>query len=270
VAADDPAEVEAHELASWELAAATYAEVSGFATALSGQLDIAVELGEISSSTTVLDIGCGPGQLTALLAQIARSATGVDFSERMIAAARSLFPGVCFEVANGESLPFAEQAFDVVVGCYVANHLARPEVAFREQRRVLGPGGRLVLITPIHDEQASLGVLYRALAECLPQQDEEMFPSGPLARVSDPGVHSELLEAAGFRQVMCERRVKPLVQADLEQMCAALWHLAGLGRLPEDDQRRIRGRIEELAAPFREQDGYYRFPDKVIACVATR
>ena len=266
----DPKGVDAHEHESWEAAAGSYAETTAFATALSGQLEIAVELGAITASSTVLDVGCGPGQLTAALSKIADAVFGVDFSEHMISEARKSYPNIDFHVANAERLPFDDGSFDVVVCCYVANHFARPVTAFRDQHRTLKPGGRLVVISPIQHEQVSMGVLLQALSESLPKQDEKVFPSGPLAQVSDPQSYIDVLQEAGFEKAKCESRTKPLVQPNLERMCSALWQLAGLANQPSNVQQGIRTRIEELANAYRDDDGAYSFPDKVMACAAYR
>jgi SAM-dependent methyltransferase len=268
---DDPNAVEARELESWEASASLYADVLGFATAHGGQHELAVDLGQISSTSRVLDVGCGPGQLTALLAGVAASVTGIDFSPGMIAEARERYPDIEFHVANTEQLSFEDHRFDVVVCSYVAHHLARPLAAFRELHRVIAPGGRLVVITPIQEGQISLGVLMQALSEVLPdQQNREMFPSGPLDGAQDPGEHVRVLQEAGFVNVIGEDRTKPLVQSDLSVLRNSLWHLAGLTEQPADVQDQVRQRIAELSQGFRPSDGSYTFPDRVITCIAHR
>lgn len=172
-------------------------------------------------------------------------------------------------LANAERLPFNDGAFDVVVCCYVANHFARPEIAFRELRRVLDSAGRLVVISPIQQQMVSVGILMQAVAGILPPAESEPFPSGPLSGVDDPHVYSETLQAAGYANVSAEARVKPLVQQDLDTMCRSLWHLFHLDNQPKSTQQSIRERINELSARYRVADGSYSFPDRVIACVAS-
>lgn len=262
-------DVEAHEHQAWQAAADTYAEVTGFATALGGQLELVLELGGVSNSSTVLDAGCGPGQLTGALQLHAGSVAGIDFSAEMISEARKRYPQIDFREANVEDLPYEIGSFDVVVCCYVANHFARPEIAFRELRRVLHTDGRLVVISPIQQQMVSFGTLMEALAETLPQTESKPFPSGPLSGVTDPDVYSDLLTKAGFVTVSAEVRVKPLIQRDLDTMCRSLWYLAGLASQSETTQQKIRARIEELSTTYRLPDGSYSFPDQVIACVAS-
>ena len=101
----------------------------------------------------VLDVGCGPGYFVRMLAEAVGakgSAIGVDAAPEMIdyATRRSSHRANCrFEPGSAESLAFADAAFDVVVSSLMLHHL--PEEArlsaVREMRRVLRPGGTLLL-----------------------------------------------------------------------------------------------------------------------------
>lgn len=100
-----------------------------------------------------LDVGCGDGRGTHELATRLGPGftwTGVDFSERAIAFARLMAPELRFEVQDGEALDAADASVDLVVAREVIEHVPPPDVgAFvAELRRVLRPGGRLVLTTP--------------------------------------------------------------------------------------------------------------------------
>jgi ubiquinone/menaquinone biosynthesis C-methylase UbiE len=101
----------------------------------------------------VLDVGCGTGSLTLLIARRLSPpglAVGLDAAPRMIAiarrkAARYGLPAG-FEVGVAESLPFPDASFDVAVNSMFAHHvdLELKRVAFAEIHRVLRPGGTLV------------------------------------------------------------------------------------------------------------------------------
>ncbi|MBI4550518.1 MAG: methyltransferase domain-containing protein [Candidatus Omnitrophica bacterium] len=105
----------------------------------------------LNGSETVLDVACGTGALEHLLlsGHPGQKIQGADLSEGMLEQARrrlSNFPNLRFEKADAAALPHGEGAFDVVV-CANAFHLfADPASALREMRRVLKPGGRLVLM----------------------------------------------------------------------------------------------------------------------------
>lgn len=100
-----------------------------------------------------LDVGCGDGRGTHELATRLGAAfewTGVDFSERAIAFARLMAADLNFEVQDGERLTAGDATFDLVVAREVIEHVPPDEVGgfVAELRRVLKPGGLLVVTTP--------------------------------------------------------------------------------------------------------------------------
>src|SRR5215207_3348533 len=92
---------------------------------------------------TVLDVGCGPGALTAELAMMlgADSVAAVEPSEPFAAACRERVPGARVEIAPAEALPFADGTFDGALAQLVVNFMADPRAGVGEMRRVTRPGG---------------------------------------------------------------------------------------------------------------------------------
>jgi ubiquinone/menaquinone biosynthesis C-methylase UbiE len=98
----------------------------------------------------VLEVGCGTGAVTRVLATQPRvgETIGVDPSPVFLARARQLAAGlgtISFEEADGRSLPFASGTFDVAVFHTTLCHVPEPDVALREAVRVLRPGGCLAV-----------------------------------------------------------------------------------------------------------------------------
>jgi ubiquinone/menaquinone biosynthesis C-methylase UbiE len=96
----------------------------------------------------VLDVGCATGDMAARLKERGYDVSGVDIAEPMVARARERWPGIRFEVGDGEGLPFPDNSFDGVVCLGVIEYQDRDERMLQEIRRVLKPGGRAVLSTP--------------------------------------------------------------------------------------------------------------------------
>ncbi len=94
----------------------------------------------------VLDVGCGTGALLRRLSHPPALLSGIDPVPEMLAVARQRLPQeVDLREGWAERLPFADEQFDVVVSCNMFHHIQRPVDALREMRRVLRPGGRLVV-----------------------------------------------------------------------------------------------------------------------------
>lgn len=107
-----------------------------------------INVADISPGDDVLDVGCGTGVLTrALVAAVGEqgSVCGVDFSESMLGVAREKCPGVTFRQGNAMALPYAEESFDAVTSSFMLMFIPDPVQAICEMRRVLRPGGRLVV-----------------------------------------------------------------------------------------------------------------------------
>ncbi len=96
---------------------------------------------------TVADLGCGPGYMTAHLRDLGLDVFGVDLSPAMIDIARATYPRLRFEVGSMDDLESADGALRGIVSWYSIIHTpprALPAY-FAEFRRVLAPGGHLVL-----------------------------------------------------------------------------------------------------------------------------
>lgn len=100
-------------------------------------------------SAVAVDLGCGTGSMLEHLLGRSKSVIGVDGSARMLEIARRRFSGngadVSLRIGDLEFLPLRDAEADFVCINLVLHHLSRPEAVLKEARRVLRPGGRLVL-----------------------------------------------------------------------------------------------------------------------------
>ncbi len=107
----------------------------------------------------VLDAACGEGYGTSLLASTAASVTAVDVSEDAIAHAKARYaaPNVRFLAASVTALPIEDASVDAIVSFETIEHLAAQQEMLAEFRRVLAPGGILVISSPnrpVYNEDA--------------------------------------------------------------------------------------------------------------------
>ncbi len=98
----------------------------------------------------ILDLGCHTGYGTRIIRASGARVTGVDVSPAAIDIARQKYSsaGIEFLRLDGRSLPFADCSFDIVTSFKVIEHLTDHRQFFAEIRRVLRPGGRIILTTP--------------------------------------------------------------------------------------------------------------------------
>ncbi|MDH6519280.1 SAM-dependent methyltransferase [Streptomyces sp. SAI-208] len=99
---------------------------------------------------TVLDIGCGDGTAAATAAPLltGHRIVGVDWSQDALRRARARLPYAVRGELTGEGLPFKDSSVDAVLFSEVVEHLVDPDAALDEIRRILRPGGHLMLSTP--------------------------------------------------------------------------------------------------------------------------
>jgi len=96
----------------------------------------------------VLELGCGTGLFTEDLSLKAGRVTATDFSDEMIAKAaelRKTLPNVSFSKENAIQLSFEDQSFDTVFMANLIHVIADPDRVIAESRRVLKPGGRIII-----------------------------------------------------------------------------------------------------------------------------
>jgi 2-polyprenyl-3-methyl-5-hydroxy-6-metoxy-1,4-benzoquinol methylase len=116
-----------------------------------GHMEVYRFMAQFVTGKAVLDVGCGTGYGSDfLLRQGARTVCGIDYSRKAITYARKHFdsPGLAYRRMNAEVLEFPAQSFDVVTSSENLEHLPHPEKNVAEIRRVLAPGGLLLLGTP--------------------------------------------------------------------------------------------------------------------------
>ena len=154
---------------------------------------------DVSAGMRVLDVGCGPGALTAELVRRlgAGAVSAVDPLEPFVAAARQRHPGVSVQRATAEHLPFGDGTFDAALAQLVVHFMADPVAGLREMARVTRTHGVVAACVWDHaGGQGPLGVFWDAVREL----DRDAQDESQLAGARE-GHLAELFGAAGLRGV---------------------------------------------------------------------
>ncbi|MEA2549357.1 MAG: hypothetical protein QOE42_1955 [Chloroflexota bacterium] len=182
---------------SFDVAADAYDRYMGrYSRLLSPQL---ADLAGVRSGQRVLDVGCGPGALTAeLVARVGAShVAAVDPSESFVGAARDRNPGVDVRRASAEELPFPARDFDATLAQLVVHFMADPVGGLAEMARVTRQDGVVAACVWDHaGDQGPLSLFWGEARRLDPAVDDE-------SRL--PGVReghlAQLFETAGLREV---------------------------------------------------------------------
>ena len=182
---------------SFDVAADAYDRFMGrYSLLLSPQL---ADLAGVQAGQRALDVGCGPGALTAeLVTRLGASAVAaVDPSPPFVAAARARYPDVDVQQASAERLPFADQVFDTALAQLVVHFMTDPVAGLTEMARVTRRHGVVAACVWDHaGENGPLNVFWRAARETDPRVEDESRLAG--ARM---GHLAELFAAAGLNAI---------------------------------------------------------------------
>ena len=180
---------------AFDVAADSYGRFMGrYSEPLADQL---VELAGVRRGMRAVDVGCGPGVLTARLAERlgTEGVVALDPSPPFVAAARERCPGVDVRQGTAESLPFDDGAFDVALANLVVHFMSEPVRGLQEMGRV---GGAVAATVWNHATATGpLTTFWRAAKDLDPGVADEAALPG--AGEGDLGV---LARAAGLRDVV--------------------------------------------------------------------
>jgi ubiquinone/menaquinone biosynthesis C-methylase UbiE len=209
----------------------------------------------VRSPATAVDVGCGPGALTAVLVERLGddAVAAADPSPPFVAAARKRFPALDVRQAQAEELPFDDGAFDFVLAQLVVHFMTEPVRGLAEMARVARPGGTVAAcVWDFAGRRSPLDPFWTAARDVTPGvQDETRLPG------AREGHLAELLAAAGLPDAESGELAVEVPHASFEDwwepytlgVGPAGAHLASLS---PTDRERLEQRCKELLpeAPF--------------------
>ncbi|MFI5755036.1 methyltransferase domain-containing protein [Streptomyces sp. NPDC051569] len=235
---------------------------------------------ELRPGQDVLDVGCGPGTITADLAALVApgTVTAVDASASVLDAAREAattagVDNVRFAVADVHALDFPDDSFDVVHAHQVLQHVGDPAHALREMRRVCRPGG----VVAARDADYGAFTWFPdvpALADW-----RALYQRVARAGGGEPDAGRRLLSwarQAGFTEITATAATWCFAAADERAWWSELWAerttASGYAALAVDGGHATRARLAEIAGGWREwgaaEDAWFMVPHGEILCRA--
>ncbi len=182
---------------SFEVSADAYGRFMGrYSEPLAAEL---LRLATPQPGQRALDVGCGPGALTAVLVRRlgVERVSAVDPSAQFIDAIAERFPGIHARQGSAEQLPFSDGTFDFTAAQLVVHFMTDPVVGLTEMGRVTRPSGLVAASVWDHAGGVSpLSTFWRAACELDPQARDESALAG-----ARPGHLAQLFAEAGFEQI---------------------------------------------------------------------
>lgn len=251
----DKSAFEEMEFNGWSDPAIAQGYADGFAVAtreVAQRLASAIQAGP---QTRVLDLCTGHGVVASALAARGASVIGLDFSEPMIALARSTVPSAEFVQGDAMATGFEDRSFDAVTIGFGVPHFPDPLRGLSEAARVLKPGGRLAFsIWQGQGSEGAFGWLFDAIGRL--GDPTVTLPEGPDAHLlADSSVAASMVTDAGFTAVTSDNIATELGLTEPEALFdafdrGAVRAASLLGGQPDANRAAIRA---DLAARTRSE-----------------
>jgi SAM-dependent methyltransferase len=201
----------------------------------------------------VLDIGCGAGSFLRMAADRGATVCGFDASESLLGLARKKVPGADLRIGDMESLPYADDSFDLVTGFNSFFYAADMTAALREAGRVAKPGAPVVIVVWGRPERCNLDAMKRALSALMPPPPAD---APPPPKLWEPGVLESIAANAGLEPGERFETSWPFVYADVEDMVEkTLAPGIVVAAVQHAGEEKVRQAIADALAGFRTPDG---------------
>ena len=237
-----------------------YAFVFGYGSSL-------IELLDPQPEERILDLGCGTGELTALIAEKAKAVTGIDKSPQMIEKARDTYPEVQFEVADATDFRFSEK-YNAIFSNAALHWVLDYKEAINCMYNALLPGGRLVLEM---GGKGNVAAIVSALKQALAKQGYEQQANYKQWFFPSIATYTTALEEAGFDVRFSQLYDRPTELAD-EATGIKDW-LAMFGGnffkgVTKNDIEAIKEEVQQVLKPKLFKDGKWVADYKRLRVIA--
>lgn len=157
-----------------------------------------IRAAEVSADMSVLDVACGPGYVSDAVRKAGAIPKGIDFSEKMIAIAKTMFPDLSFVQGDAQNMRFEGVSFDRVLINFGLLHVSHPDKACVEACRVLKSGGRFGFTVWAGPEENPGAKIVNDAIETHADLDVGLPEGPPHYLYGDRHECQKVLEQAGF------------------------------------------------------------------------
>lgn len=224
----------------------------------------------ISPGLRVLDVACGTGVLSRTLARAGAEVTGLDLTPPMLAIAREYSPEIEFVEASADAIPFGDDSFDAATCQQGLQFFPNRQLALTQIRRVVKPGGTVVIACWCDPHQGAFGAVARALTKHA-GEDAGAMMMAPFVINRESDLQA-LLEEVGFADVSVDRETIEARFAEParfgELVITAGPIAARFMEEPEDVRAAIEADVTREIAPMRQGDQLV-FPMPTLIATAT-
>ena len=230
---------------------------SGFAERTKGRFDEldVVGFSRVSHADVIAEVGAGTGHFLSLFEDVGARLVAIDLTPAMLMQARRDHPRIEAVVGDGARLPLRSRSFSLVASAQMFHHVWEPLPILNEMRRVVAPGGSVLVVDQIAPERFEEAV---AMTELERIRDPSHASSRP------PSAFRILVQAAGM-EIADERVVE-----SRSRFSSWMWP----GEFPGDRIERVRSFIEsrgdETGMDFEAEDGDISFTRRRIMLLARR
>jgi SAM-dependent methyltransferase len=222
----------------------------------------------LTEDTSLLDAGCGSGLFSYMAIQTEAQVIGVDAAPGLLEVCRERNPRNNFLEEDLEKLPFSGNSFDVVAGFNSFQYAGDFETALLEAKRVLKPGGRLVIGIWDKPEHSEATKILKAIGSLLPPPP--LGTPGPFA-LSEDGKIEGIFEKIGLRLTYQTKVDCPLVYYSLSDGIKSFMSTGpAAAACDHRDEATVKETIAKALQPFRLTEDLYHLQNQFLIFIAEK
>src|SRR6266498_2984673 len=220
---------------------------------------------DLSEDTLLLDAGCGSGLFSSMAIETGAQVIGIDAAPGLLEVARERNPQNNFLEEDLEAMPFADNSFHVITGFNSFQYAGSFENALLEAKRVLKPGGRLVIGIWDKPEMSDATYVLKAIGSLMPPPPPGT--PGPFA-LSEDGKIEQICDGIGLKMLYKTRVACPFLYPNIDQ---AINSFMGTGPAAAAVNYRGSEIVEEAIAkafrPFRISEDLYFLQNQFLVFI---